>query len=300
MTMDKIIQIPKISIVMPVWNGERYLKEAVESILAQTFSNFELIIIDDGSTDTTHDIIKNYSRSDKRVRVIRLAHEGIVVALNRGVQESRADWIARMDCDDIANPQRLEKQWKALQRNPDAVLCHTNIQTFGSPGIGRPQHFPRTKKMLLIRMCLHCAISHPSVIFSKKAFMSAGGYRLDERHAEDYALWQRMLPLGDVIGLPERLLQFRVHEDSISKKASSVQMALTVSIREKFVRMVFPSELHNMGKRLERFCGLGKQTPDPSDIWPMLNSLASNRLLNPETTVWFTVRSARRLFDSWG
>lgn len=284
---------------MPVWNGERYLNEAVESILTQTFSNFELILIDDGSTDTTPDIIKNYSKSDKRVRVIRLAHEGIVAALNRGVQESRADWIARMDCDDIANPQRLEKQWKALQRNPDAVLCHTNIQTFGTPRIGRPQHFPRTKEMLLIRMCLHCAISHPSVIFSKKAFMSAGGYKLEERHAEDYALWQRMLPLGDVIGLPERLLQFRIHEDSISKKASSVQRALTGSIREKFVRMVFHLEPQHMSNHLERFCGLGKKTKGLSDIWTMYKALTLNGLLNLETTVWFAVRSGRRLFDSW-
>ena len=292
------MQPPLISVVMPVWNGERYLREAVDSILAQTISDFELIVIDDGSMDSTPDIIEDYCRRDKRVRRIRLDHEGIVVALNRGVQESRADWIARMDCDDIAHPRRLEKQWRELHRHPEAVLCHTNTQTFGASGVGKPQHFPRTKQMLLIRMCLHCAVSHPTVLFSKRAFMDAGGYRLEERHAEDYALWQRMLPLGGVTGLPERLLKFRVHKDSISKKASSIQMPLALLIRERFVSMVFPHESNNMASLLESFCGLGEQKPRFTDILTMFNSLFASRLLNLETFAWFAIRSVRCLINS--
>lgn len=296
-TMDTIKPVPKISVVMPVWNGEQYLREAVDSILGQTFRDFEFLILDDGSTDSTPAILKDFSSKDPRVRVIPLDHQGIVVALNRGVQESRAAWIARMDCDDIAHPQRLEKQWTALLRHPDAVLCHTNIQTFGNPRIGIAQHFPRTKQMLLIRMCIHCAVTHPTVLFSKKAFGDAGGYQPEERHAEDYALWQRMLPLGGVVGLPEPLLRFRVHEDSISKKASSTQVALAASIRERFVSMVFPSGQTGMQIRLENFCGLGEQKSRLSDIVSMFDSLAANRLLNLETSAWFAYRTIRCLLD---
>src|ERR1700690_1943654 len=111
---------PCISVVMPVWNGETFLREAIDSILSQTFADFELIIVDDGSTDGTAKILASYP--DARLRVFRLDHAGIVVALNFGAAQARGTWIARQDADDISWPGRLEAQWKALQLNPHAVL----------------------------------------------------------------------------------------------------------------------------------------------------------------------------------
>ena len=109
---------------MPVWNGERHLREAVDSILNQTFPDFEFIILDDGSTDSTPEILQEYESKDARIKIIKLNHEGIVVALNRGVAEAKTDWIARMDCDDIAHPERIERQWTAIRKRQKTVLCH--------------------------------------------------------------------------------------------------------------------------------------------------------------------------------
>jgi glycosyltransferase involved in cell wall biosynthesis len=225
---------PKISVVMPVWNGERYLREAVESILNQTFHDFEFIILDDGSTDRTPEILAEFAARDSRVRVIRLAHEGIVIALNRGVAEANAQWIARMDADDIARPERLARQWEALRKNPEAVLCHTHIHIIGDRKYVTPAgRFIRTKALLALRLCFQCPIVHPTVIFSKAAFIECGGYVPEERHAEDYGLWGRLLMTGEVIGCAEPLLDFRVHADSISKIKSDTQQRLAEQIAKR-------------------------------------------------------------------
>ncbi len=113
---------------MPGWNGETYLREAIDSILGQTFRDFEFLILDDGSTDSIPSIMAEYAKLDPRIRIIPLDHQGIVIALNRGVQEARADWNARMDCDDIARPEHFARQWEAAQAKPGAVLCHTQTR----------------------------------------------------------------------------------------------------------------------------------------------------------------------------
>jgi glycosyltransferase involved in cell wall biosynthesis len=163
--------------------------------------------------------------------VIHLAHEGIVKALNRGVGEAKSEWIARMDCDDIAHPERLAKQMRALKEAPEAVLCHTAVRQIGDPQyMTKLQRLPRSQALVAARLCYQSPIVHPTVVFSKEAFLRAGGYRPEERHAEDYGLWGRMLPLGEFIGLTEPLLDFRVHGDSISKKKADTQRELTTGI----------------------------------------------------------------------
>lgn len=223
-----MIAAPSISVVMPVWNGETYLREAIESILSQTFNDFEFIIIDDGSTDNSPEIISQFADKDSRIRVIRIEHEGIVVALNRGVDEARAIWIARMDCDDIAKSTRLETQWMAIQKKSGVVLCHTHIYLIGDAKLIKPPgKFIRTKSLLALRLCFQCPIIHPTVMFHKPTFIRCGGYYPEERHAEDYGLWGRLLMEGDVIGIPEQLLYLRVHSESISHVKSDIQRLIT-------------------------------------------------------------------------
>jgi hypothetical protein len=225
---------PEVSVIMPVWNGAKYLREAVQSILNQSFADFEFLILDDGSTDETPRILDGFAKHDPRVRVIHLTHEGIVKALNRGVAEAKSEWIARMDCDDIAYPERLMKQMRVLKEAPEAVLCHTAIQQIGEPQYMRKlQRFPRSQAMVAARLCYQSPIVHPTVVFSKAAFLRAGGYRPEERHAEDYGLWGRMLNVGKFVGVNEPLLQFRVHGGSISKQKADVQAALTTAIAQK-------------------------------------------------------------------
>lgn len=225
---------PEISVVMPVWNGERHLREAVDSILNQTFRNFEFIILDDGSTDSTPGILREYEAKDNRIRTVRLDHEGIVIALNRGVAEAKADWIARMDCDDIAQPERFAKQWAAIEEHPGTVLCHTQIKLIGEEEyITKVPYLVRSHSLLKLRLCHQCPISHPSVMFLKKAFHDAGGYLPEERHAEDFALWGRLIEHGKAVGIPEALLEFRVHSNSISKQKLDTQIALSRKIAVK-------------------------------------------------------------------
>lgn len=220
---------PLISIVMPVWNGEKYLAEAVESCFTQTFQDFELIVVDDGSTDGTARILD--SCKDLRLRVFRLDHGGIVNALNFGVAQSRAEWIARHDADDRSRPNRLQRQWSALQKNRDAVLCFTGTSLLNESDakIGQSR-LPRTRALIALRLCFQCPITHSTVIFKKETFHKVGGYRSDERHAEDYALWGRMIERGEFVALPERLLQFRVHTQSVSKQNLKTQLLLTSKI----------------------------------------------------------------------
>ena len=214
---------------MPVWNGEKYLAESVDSLLAQTFADFELLVIDDGSTDRTPEILRAYA--DPRLRVLRLDHAGIVVALNHGLANARAEWVARLDADDLSEPRRLELQWKAVSRNPRAVLGHTAVTFFGEgsimPGEAR---LPRSRSFMALRLCYQCPVTHSSVLFKKAVALAAGGYRPEERHAEDFSLWGRLLEQGEFIALPEKLVRFRVHSQSVSRQNLETQLALARQI----------------------------------------------------------------------
>lgn len=231
---------------MPVWNGEKYLRSAIDSVLAQDFTEFELIVVDDGSTDATRDILASYS--DSRIRVHRLAHKGIVTALNAGVALAQTDWIVRHDADDLCMPDRFLAQWKALHAHTGAVLCYTDVDIIGEGAeqITRAR-LPRTKAFLALRLCYECAITHSTAIFNKNAFVRAGGYRADERHAEDFGLWGRLIEIGDVVAIPQPLLHLRVHSESVSQGNLERQRALAVKIAtdhcRRFLRLAGPSAM---------------------------------------------------------
>lgn len=231
---------PRISIILPVWNGEKFLAAAVDSLLAQTFTDFELLVVDDGSNDRTPEILRSYA--DSRLRVLRLDHAGIVVALNHGLSQARADWIARLDADDLSEPRRLELQWHAVNRRPQAVLCHTAATLVGEGGWPVAEaRLPRSRSFMALRLCYQCPIVHSTVLFEKAAALAAGGYLPEERHAEDFSLWGRLLEQGEFIGLPEKLVRFRLHDQSVSRQNIEAQQALArkIGIRhcQKFLKL---------------------------------------------------------------
>jgi len=218
-----------VSVVMPVWNGEEYLAESIDSILGQTFKDFELIVVDDGSTDRTLEILGSYR--DERLRVHRRDHGGIVLALNYGLEVAEGKWIARQDADDISLPHRLETQWRMVNAHPQSVLCFSAVQGFGVvPEEYRPTRIPRTRSMTAMRLCFHSPIAHSTVMFRKQEFLAAGGYRPEERHAEDYAAWGRLLERGPFEACPEALVRLRMHARSVSKQNLEAQLALTKQI----------------------------------------------------------------------
>src|SRR5450756_1425380 len=229
---------PRISIIMPVWNGEKFLAAAVDSLLAQTFPDFELLVIDDGSTDRTPEILRAYT--DPRLRVLRLDHGGIVVALNHGLSQARADWVARLDADDISLPRRLELQWQAVNRHPRAVLCHTAVTCFGEGSVSAGEaRLPRSRSFMALRLCYQCPIAHSTVLFKKSVALAVGGYLPEERHAEDFSLWGRLLEQGEFIALPEKLVRFRVHQQSVSRQNLEAQQALARRIGTRHCQKFF-------------------------------------------------------------
>jgi glycosyltransferase involved in cell wall biosynthesis len=281
---------------MPVWNGERYLREAVDSILGQTFRRFEFIVLDDGSTDGTAEILGQYA-GDPRLRVVPLNHGGIVHALNRGIAESRSSWIARMDCDDVAHPERLEKQWHAVSTAPDVVLCYTRVKLVGDPIYipGKLPRFPRSEVMLRLLLCFQCPIAHPSTLLRKEAVLAAGGYKPEERHAEDYALWARMMARGRFVGIPEFLLNLRVHGGSISKRAAETQLQLADRIRAEIISNLFQNDAARAEILIKGLIGeVGGFRA--GDSVKLAHLLARYHLLNFETALWLGVQSHRRIF----
>lgn len=228
---------PIVTVLMPVWNGDRFIAEAIESILNQTERNFEFLIVDDGSTDETPEILAGLARRDPRIRVIRLEHGGIVAALNHGLAECQTEWVARMDADDIAHPRRLEMQLQAVGKHPRAVLCHTQVEYFGdSRFVTRSARMVRTRALNQLRLCHHCSISHPTVMYRKSAVLAAGAYRPEDLHVEDYSLWGRLMDHGEFIAVSKPLLQLRLHDQSISKKEATVQMRLSAGIAQSHCR----------------------------------------------------------------
>jgi glycosyltransferase involved in cell wall biosynthesis len=207
---------------MPIWNGERFLSEAVGSILNQSFTDFELLAVDGGSTDRSLDMLANFN--DPRIRIIN-APPGLVPALNLGIKEAKGEWIARQDADDISHPKRLETQWVAVKRHLGTVFSHTDVELIGdnAASIGHAR-FPRSQAFLALKLCFQCGIVHSTAFFQRDAALALGGYQGEQ--AEDYGLWGRLIERGGVVGIPKKLLKFRMHGASASKRhAEMMEMA---------------------------------------------------------------------------
>lgn len=229
--------MPKISVVLSVHNGERYLAQAVESILTQTYSDFEFIILNDHSTDSTSTILQTYAARDSRIRLLHNDPQlGLTKSLNRGLQAARGDYIARQDADDLSAPERFAEQVEFLEKNPAVVLVSGNIDQIDAEGniIG---HLNRAASPDLVRWYLlfyNHVSGHSQVMFRRAAALRAGGYDESLPYSQDYDLWLRLLALGEIAILPHTWLQWRTHGDSIStqKFAQQEHLSLTLSQRE--------------------------------------------------------------------
>ncbi|KHD38315.1 glycosyl transferase [Clostridium acetobutylicum] len=212
---------PKVSIVMPVYNSERYLAEAIESILDQTYNDFEFIIVDDGSTDESYNIISSYANKDNRIIVISREHRGLVDSLNEGINIARGKYIARMDADDISINNRIEKQFEFLELNKDVDILGTRIEAFGDIDEKQKTIYNSAFSIKFDSQNIEqvfltsCAIPHPSVMFKKDSIVKLRGYRKEYDTAEDYDLWLRAIRNGyKIVRMDECLIKYRVHNKS--------------------------------------------------------------------------------------
>ena len=223
---------PRVSIIMSAYNEAAHIAQAIDSILAQTFTDFEFIIINDGSTDQTKNIIAGYK--DKRIRAVERANAGLVASLNLGVQMAKAQLIARQDADDASLPNRLEQLVALFDADKNLVLAGTSMQTMDSKGNYLHDHVVllgnrELKQELLVRS----PFAHGSVMFKKDIFEQAGGYLQAEWPAEDYGLWLRMAPFGNFANIDEPLYSYRENQDGISQNNAEQQANMTTAIRNK-------------------------------------------------------------------
>ncbi|MBT2724651.1 glycosyltransferase [Bacillus sp. ISL-46] len=212
------------SVVMAVYNGEEYLKEAIDSILHQTYTDFEFIIVNDGSSDKTREILNLIE--DNRVRVIHLEeNKGLANALNIGIQNANGEWIIRQDADDMSYPHRIMEQANHIKSHPDVILLGSHIKCFsGRTSVSKKilkiveKYFNGFVNRADLRRgrFIGCPLSHGTCTFLKEAFFRAGQYDPKYTIVQDYDLWLRMFELGEVDIVPQVLYKYQIRMDSLS------------------------------------------------------------------------------------
>lgn len=221
------MSLPSISVAMSVYNGERFLREAIESVLAQTFGDFEFLILDDGSRDGTRAIIESIAAHDPRIRPIVRENRGLIVSLNELIAESRAPLIARMDADDICRPERFARQIAFLAGNPDHGIVGSWSEDIDEDGrshqpddsdLDKDADQPIAHEDVLSVIENRTPLCHPSIMARRDVLLAAGGYHRAYRHCEDYDLWLRLANQTRIANLPERLLRYRRYEGQISNR----------------------------------------------------------------------------------
>jgi len=256
--MDKNVKNLKITILMPVYNGEKYLKEAIDSILDQTFKNFEFLIINDGSTDKTETIIKSYN--DPRIRLLNNKKNiGITKSLNLGIMLSQGEYIARMDADDISLPNRLQKQYQFLENNKNIGVVGSNMYLINQSGkkVGRSS---KSQKHFLIKWkCfIGFPMSHPTIM-AKTKVLRANLYNENFISSQDVELWSRLIFDKNIkfANLNDYLFKHRLHPNSIIKKRPITQKEKSVEIIIKNIKKYI--NLSNKEEKIIKVVKMGKR-----------------------------------------
>jgi len=222
-------QYPKVSVIMSVYNGERHLPESIESILNQTFKDFEFVIIDDGSTDKAPEILKEYAKKDKRVKIITNKENiGLTKSLNKGIKIAKGEYIARIDANDISLPERLEKQLDFMENHPEVGLVSAYTQFIDEGGKLLSQINQPKETITPRRLFFDSQITHSSMMIKKGTLDKVGGY--DERffYSQDCDLAFRIIKLAKIGAIPEILVLWRSQKGSISTKKRWSQVKFEV------------------------------------------------------------------------
>jgi glycosyltransferase involved in cell wall biosynthesis len=226
---------PLVSVLLPFRNPGVYFAPAVESILCQTLSDFELLLLDDGSTDDSPNFAETVGARDSRIRHIRAESSiGLSAQLNKGIELARGRYLARMDADDISMPQRFEKQVALLQREPSIGICGTIAQEFSDRGMGHRWILPQLSDDVFCLMFLRCCFNHPSVMIRASCLLE-NGLRYDESYivAQDYALWYQLLKLTGGYNIQEPLLHYRRFPEQLSQAASPRKLTEVEMLRRQ-------------------------------------------------------------------
>jgi glycosyltransferase involved in cell wall biosynthesis len=246
--------MPEISVVLPVYNCDKFIFEAIQSVLNQSYTKYEVIIIDDCSTDKTVEIIKGFK--DARIKlIVKEKNTGYTDSLNYAISIAKGKYIARMDGDDICLPCRFEKQIAFLESNKNVILCGSGIQIIGTDTI---LHHPSSHDEIKVKLCFGSSFYHPTVM-GRKEFFIKNPYNRNLEPAEDYDLWTRLAFQGELANLEEVLLVYRVHENQVSQVMNKYQTTVGYSSQNRmFERLVKTDKnrlelLHNIFKTQQNY-----------------------------------------------
>lgn len=224
--------VPVVSVAMPVYNGERYVREAVASVLVQTCPDFELVIVDDGSSDATPTILREFSASDSRVVVHRQRNAGHTAARNRACLIARAPLIACFDADDVAFPERLAHQCEFLAAHPDVAAVAGGVELITAQGRSVGTRTPSESHSALCKTLERASpFFHSSVMLRKAAFNDVGGYRAQFGPADDYDLWLRLSERYQLAGIAQGAVGYRIHGEMMSVHRAEQEGLLSLAAR---------------------------------------------------------------------
>lgn len=232
--MDKNLG-PLVSVLLPVYNAESYVAEAIESILNQTYKNFEFIIVNDGSSDRSEEAI--LSISDERIRYYRNeVNLGLIGTLNKSISLSSGKYLARMDNDDISMPERLAKQVAFLEAHPEVGVLGTAFYNIDKAGeIFSETAFPSCHQLLCWSLCFFSPLAHPTVMMRRELVQREGGYKEGMVHCEDYDFWYRLSSKTKLSNLQEVLFKLRKHEMNSSSLFQTTQFNNSIIVSRKMI-----------------------------------------------------------------
>ena len=225
---------PVISVVMSVYNGEKFLEEAIESILNQTYKNFEFIIINDGSTDASLEVLSGYQRKNKKIVLISRENKGLISSLNEGIKKSKGKYIARMDADDVSLPTRFEDQINYIESN-NLDMCGTATNIYSDCKYLNKNIYPETDHEIKFSLMFSSPFAHSSVMMKKSIFRVVK-YE-DYKYAEDYKLWIDVALSGFIMGnMNKILLRYRLHDGQISNIYKKLQRNTSKEIAQFYLK----------------------------------------------------------------
>ncbi|ELI6450329.1 glycosyltransferase family 2 protein [Photobacterium damselae] len=224
---------PLVSVIIPVYNGKKYIKEAIDSIVKQTYDNLEIIVIDDGSTDGSYDYILRLYENENRLKLYRKENSGLIDTLNLGLKLVSGDYIARMDSDDISSINRIELQLEMFNNNSKLVLCGANFKRFGA--VNSYSKLPLSDTDCRLTLNFGSPFCHPCVMFRRNIVSQEKIlYRDKYKHSEDYAFFYEISKFGEIMNIEKSLLDYRVHDRQVSKLYREEQLINTMKISMNF------------------------------------------------------------------
>lgn len=259
--------MPKVSVIMPAYNAEKYIAEAIDSILAQTYTDYEFIILNDCSTDRTEEIILSFKDS----RIVYLKNEenmGVAKTLNRGLSVARGEYIARMDADDISLPERFEKQVAWLDAHPQIGVLGSNVEIFDENGTVATGWSSTDPDQMKIDLFFSCGLAHPGVMMRRGVVQK--GYDPEYNGLEDYELWCRVAEEHGVTTLHDVLLRYRIHSSQVTKNPSAQYLQRMRRLKKRQLQSLGVDPSCREAEAYYRFCR--GDTPETAEQVMALNS----------------------------